>query len=190
MERITAEEAAGRLGINLRTLWRWRDAGKIAEAGRVGRSVTFYARDVDALRGVDASHDLDMADVYKRLAEADTWEDVHALKSDVADTICTHAGAEGQEAIRKAWRAACAMAATHPQGEAREAWAELARRYGSWLGKGAGDTDALIARRASGSYAGAKAEASAAPLDPAYAVAELSKGGAWGAGAPMSDNAE
>lgn len=190
MERITAEEAARRLGINLRTLWRWRDSGKIAEAGRVGRSVMFYALDVDALRGVDASRDLDMADVYKRLTEADTWEDVGALKRDVADMLCTHADGEGQEAIRKAWRAACAMAATHPQEDARGSWARRARRYGAWLGKTAEDTDALIARRATGSYASAKAEAEAAPLDPAYTVAALSKGGAWGAGAPMSDNAE
>lgn len=190
MERITAEEAAGRLGINLRTLWRWRDSGKIAEAGRVGRSVMFYALDVDALRGIDTSHDLNMADVYRRLAEADTWEDVHALKSDVADTICTHADGEGLEAIRRSWRAACAMAATHPQEDARGSWARRARRYGAWLGKTAEDTDVLIARRATGSYASAKAEAEAAPLDPAYTVAALSKGGAWGAGAPMSDNAE
>jgi len=190
MERITAEEAARRLGINLRTLWRWRDAGKIDEAGRIGRSVTFYARDVDALRGVEALHDLDMADVYRRLAEASTWEDVDALKSDVANTICSHADGRGQKVILIAWRAACAMAATHPQEDARDRWAHEARRYGAWLGKTAEDTDVLIARRATGSYASAKAEAEAAPLDPAYTVAALSKGGAWAAGAPMSDNAE
>lgn len=190
MERITAEEAARRLGINLRTLWRWRDAGKIAEAGRVGRSVMFYALDVDALRGVDASHDLDLADVYRRLALADTWEDVHALKSDVADTLCTHADGEGREAIRKAWRAASALAATHPQEGERGHWTAVARRYGAWLGVSAEETDALIARRATGSYESAKAEAEAAPLDPAYAVASLSKGEAHGVGAPMSDNAE
>lgn len=190
MERITAEEAARRLGINLRTLWRWRDAGRIAEAGRVGRSVMFYAPDVDALRGVDASRDLDMADVYRRLTEADTWEDVHALKSDVADTLCTHADAEGQEAIRKAWRAACAMAATHPQEDARAGWTRTARRYGAWLGMSAKDTDTLIARRAAGSYESAVAEAEAAPVDPAYTVAALSKGGAWGDDGAMSVNAE
>lgn len=190
MERITAEEAARRLGINLRTLWRWRDTGKIAEAGRVGRSVMFFARDVDALRGVDASRALDMADVYRRLAEAETWADVDALKRDVAATLCTHASGEGQEAVRKSWRAACALAATHPQEEERGAWAQVAIEYGAWLGKSAEDTDALIARRATGSYASAKAEAEAAPLDPAYAVAALDKGGAWGDSSPMSDNAE
>lgn len=180
MERITAEEAARRLGINMRTLWRWRDAGKIAEAGRIGRSVTFYALDVDALRGVDVSHDLDMADVYMRLKEAGTWEDVHALTHDVANTLCTHADGEGQEAIRKSWRAACAMAATHPQEDGRDRWARAARRYGAWLGKSDGETDALISRRATGSYERAKAEAEAAPLDPAYTVAALSKGRGMG----------
>lgn len=190
MERITAEEAARRLGINLRTLWRWRDAGKIAEAGRVGRSVMFYAPDVDALRGIDSSRDLDMADVYRRLAEAETWEDVHALAHDVADTLCSHAGEEGRGEIRKAWRAACAMAATHPQENARGAWAGMARRYGAWLGKSREETDALIARRATGTYENAKAEAEAAPKDPAYAVAALGAGRRWVAKTPMSDNAE
>jgi len=186
MERITAEEAARRLGVTLRTLWRWRDAGKIDEAGRIGRCVTFYARDVDALLGVDAARDLDMADVYKRLAEANTWEDVDALRNDVANTICAHADSNGREIIGRAWRAACAMAATHPHEDERKEWRRTARRYGAWLGKGAEATDALIARRAAGSYESAKAEAGAAPLDPAYAVASMDRG----ARASMSDNAE
>lgn len=80
MEQITAQEAARRLGINIRTLWRWRDAGKLKEAGRMGKTVTFYAKDVDALRGVKHEDSLTVEDVYERLSEADSWEDVQQLK--------------------------------------------------------------------------------------------------------------
>lgn len=173
MVNITAQEAARRLGVSEKTIWRWRDAGKLREAGRYGRTVVFDVQDVDALRGVDASANLTMADVYKRLANAETWEEIGALKRDVADTICLHADEEGREVITTAWRAACAMAATHPQQDARDRWTQTARTYGAWIGKTPDDTASLISLRSNVPYESAKAEAKAAPFDPAYTVAAL-----------------
>lgn len=192
-EKITAEEAARRLGITVRTLWRWRDAGKIREAGRAGNAVLFWALDVDALRGVDVSANLTLADVYMRLADVQTWEDVAELKRDVADMLCTHADGEPRDVLRKSWRAACAVAATHPDEEARGRWARTARRYGLWLGETPEDTAALISRRASGSYEKALAELEATPQDPAWTVADMTAWGTadyhrQGARRAMSDN--
>ena len=177
MEKITAEEAARRLGITQRTLWRWRDAGKIAEAGRVGRSVLFYTRDVDALRSVDAPADITLADVYMRLVVAETWEEVSAIKSEIADTLCAHTGEEGRKTIEKAWRAACAMAAAATTQTGHDNWATTAQRYGAWIGKTAEDTAKLIARRSGISVERALEEAREAKThDPAYAVAALAAG--------------
>lgn len=178
-ERIEASEAARRLGITLRTLWRWRDAGKIKEAGRAGRTVMFYAADVDRLRGVDVAEDVNLADVYIRLTEVDTWEDVDLIKDAIAATLCRHATGEALEALEKSYRAALGMAATHPREDARDRWARTARQYGRWLGRTTEETDAAIEHRArAGSfstYEAALAEAEAAPFDPAYTVAALSK---------------
>lgn len=189
-EWITAEDAARRLGINLRTLWRWRDAGKIHEAGRAGRTVMFYALDVDALLGIDAARSLDLADVYMRMTEVESWEDFRALKRDVAATLCTHATGEGLQAVEQSWRAACGLAATHPKEDARDRWARTARQYGMWLGKDPKETDAAIERRGrAGSfstYEAALAEADKAPYDPAYTVAALSKR----RDSSMSDNSD
>lgn len=40
---------------------------------------------------------LTLADVYRRLVDADSWEDVDALKRDVADTLSADATDEGRE---------------------------------------------------------------------------------------------
>lgn len=177
MEKITAEEAAIRLGVTQRTLWRWRDAGKIAEAGRVGRSVLFYARDVDALRNVDVPAEITLADVYIRLADAETWEEVSAIKRDVAATLTAQAGEEGHRIIERAWRAACAMSAAVPSQVGRDNWAIQAREYGAWIGKTAEDTEKLIARRSGISFERAREEAREAnTIEAALAVAKLAAG--------------
>ena len=164
MEKITAEEAARRLGITQRTLWRWRDAGKIAEAGRVGRSVLFYTRDVDALRSVDAPADITLADVYMRLAGADSWEEVHDLRDEVAATLCARTDQEGREAIAASWAAACSMAATHPEESAQERWVARARQLGGYIGKTWAETDEAIGGRRSESYEDARQELDMATL--------------------------
>lgn len=176
-ETITAEQAAKRLGITTRTLWRWVDAGKIRDAPRTGNYRMFYAKDVDALlyetKGIPTVADLTVFDVYKRLMEADTWEDVDALRSDMEAAICAHA--ENKGPLEDAYRAATSMAATHPREDARERWARTAREYGMWLGITAEDTDRAIRHKGrKGSYVtyeSARAELEAAPRNPAYVIA-------------------
>ena len=171
-DTITAAQAAKRLGINLRTLWRWRDAGKIAEAGRHGRTVMFNALDVDRLRGVDVAARLTMADVYVRLAGIESWEDVDALKRDVAATICHGAEGDARDAIEASYRAAQAMAATHPDEDARDRWTRTARQYGAWLDVPTEETDRAIERKANTiTYRQACEQYELAPKDPAYIVA-------------------
>ena len=176
-EKITATQAAKRLGISTRTLWRWVDAGKIQDAPRTGNMRMFYAADVDALlyetKGIPTIADMDVCDVYKRLMDAETWEDVDALKSDLAAAICAHA--KDKEPLEAAYRAATSMAATHPEQRARDRWARTAREYGAWLGVTAEETDkALRNKGRKGSYvtyATAQAELGAAPINPAYEIA-------------------
>lgn len=172
-EKITAEQAARRLGISISTLWRWRESGKIKEAGRAGRTVMFYALDVDRLMGIDETRDLNLADVYMRLAGVDSWEEVDALRRDIAATLCSHATDEGRKAVERSYRAACALAATHPDKEAAARVARRAHMYGSWLRITDEETDRLITRRAQGSYEKAREECESAPYDPAYEVARL-----------------
>lgn len=186
---ITAEQAAKRLGISLRTLLRWRDAGRISEAPRAGRTVMFYAKDVDALyyaeRGMPTPETLGLEEIYARLAALDSWEDVDALRRDVAATIC--ATAEDKQPLEDAYRAACAMAATHPDEWARGNWARTARQYGAWLGRPDTYTEGLIGKMQSSpymTYEAAKAKADAAPRDPAQAIATRALGG----GGPKSVN--
>lgn len=175
-ERITAEQAARRLGVTVRTIWNWRDSGKLREAGRAGRTVMFYALDVDRLMGIDATRDLTLADVYMRLAGVESWEDVDALKRDIAATLCSNATGEGREAVEQTYRATCAIAATHPDEDAAARAARRARMYGGWLRKTDEETDLLISEIAErGTYEDAKAESKAAPYDPAYVVARLEK---------------
>lgn len=179
-DTITAAQAAKRLGITTRTLWRWAEAGKIRDAPRAGNMRMFYAKDVDALlyetKGIPTVAELDVADVYKRLVEADSWEDIDALKADLAAAIC--ARAEDKAPLEKSYRAACSMAATHPEEAARDRWARTARQYGTWLGITAEDTDkAIRSKGREGSYttyASAKGELEAAPRDPAYEIAAAS----------------
>ena len=181
-ERITAAQAAKRLGITTRTLWRWVEAGKIKDAPRAGNYRMFYAKDVDALlyetRGIPTVADLTAFDVYRRLIEAQSWEDVDALKSDLAAAICAHAEDKGP--LERAYKAATSMAATHPREDARDRWTRTAREYGLWLGITDEDTDKAIRRKGRrGSYVtfeSAKAELEAAPLDPAYAIAAGERG--------------
>lgn len=176
-DKITAEQTAKRLGITTRTLWRWVAAGKIRDAPRTGNYRMFYAQDVDALlyetRGIPTVAALTVPDVYKRLAEAESWDDVDALKADMAAAIC--ARADDKAPLEDAYRAATSMAATHPDEDARDRWARTARRYGTWLGITAEDTRKDIANKGrKGSYVTyetAKAQLEAAPSDPAYAIA-------------------
>lgn len=175
-EKITAEQAARRLGVTVRTIWNWRDSGKLKEAGRAGRTVMFYALDVDRLLGIDATRDLTLADVYMRLAGLESWEDVDALRRDVAATLCTNATEEGREAVAQTYHAVCAMAATHPDEDAAARAARRAHMYGGWLRKTDGETDRLISEIAErATYEDAKAESKVAPYDPAYVVAKLEK---------------
>lgn len=175
-ETITAAEAAKRLGISIRTLWRWCDAGKLAEAPRAGNYRMFYAGDVDALdrkrRGVSEARAVTLEEVYVRLADG---EDVEGVKQDLAATICAGATGEGRFPLMAAYRAACSMAGTEPDGAEKEKWANLARKYGAWLGMTAEDVVGDIWRRAkTGSYCtyeSARAELKDAPKDPAYAIA-------------------
>ena len=172
-ETITANEAAKQLGITLRTLWRWRDAGRISEAGRCGKTVLFLAEDVAAMQGVERPREVRIEEVYMRLAEAQTWEDVAALRRDLAASLC--ARAEDKGPVEAAWRAATSMAATTTDAEARDRWGERARELGTWLGTPEADTDHAIRYKGrKGSYVtreSAKAELEAAPHDPAYEVA-------------------
>lgn len=172
-EQITTQEAAKRLGITVRTLWRWRDAGRVHEVARVGRQAFYDAAEIDRERHVDRPHELTMGEVYKRLAEAETWAEVEELRRDMAATICLTA--TDKEPTEAAYKAACGMAATHPDEEARQTWRERADTYASWLGLTADDTDRAIAYRTKGgtfsTYEAARAEAEEAPTDPAYVVA-------------------
>lgn len=173
-QKITAAEAAARLGINLRTLWRWRDAGRLKEAGRAGRTVLFDAAEVDELRGVRRPS-MGAADLYRRLTEAEEWADIERLRDELAAQAA--AEAEDRGPIEAAWRAACGMAATHPDEDARERWRVKAERYGAWLGMRAEETEAAIRGRGrEGSYCtyeSARAEAEAAPADPILALTAL-----------------
>lgn len=181
-DTITAQQAAKRLGITTRTLWRWAEAGRIKDAPRAGNMRMFYAADVDAILyerdGVPAVAELGVADVYKRLLVADSWEDIDALKADLAAAIC--ARAEDKAPLEAAYKAATSMAATHPEEDARDRWTATARQYGAWLGITAEDTDRSIRNKGrEGSYCtyeSAKAELEAAPRDPAYAIAAASNG--------------
>lgn len=176
-DRITAEQAAKRLGITTRTLWRWVAAGKIQDAPRTGNYRMFYAKDVDALlyetKGIPTIADLTMFDVYKRLMEVESWEDVDALKSDMEAAICAHAKDKGP--LEDAYKAATSMAATHPREDVRDRWTRTARQYGAWLGITAANVDKAIRNKGrKGSYTtyeSAKAELEAAPRNPAYAIA-------------------
>ena len=176
-DRITAPQAAKRLGITTRTLWRWVDAGKIQDAPRAGNTRMFWAKDVDRLlyeaKGIPAVESMSVADVYKRLADAETWEDIDALKTDLAAAVCAHAKDKGP--LEDAYKAATSMAATHPDEDARGRWTRAARQYGTWLGIKAEDVDKAIRTKGrKGSYVtyeSARAELGAAPKDPAYAIA-------------------
>lgn len=175
-ETITAEQAAKRLGITVRTLWRWRDAGRIAEAPRVGNYAMFYAADVERLLyerdGIPTVADLDVADVYKRLKDAETWDEVRALERDLAALVCTRA--EDKTPLVRTYKAACSMAATHPDETARDRWTEKARQYGAWLGMTATETRDRITKKANSQYVTyetARAELESAPIDPAYEIA-------------------
>lgn len=179
-DTITADEAAKRLNITIRTLWRWRDAGRIAEAPRVGNSTMFYAADVDRLRedtlGIQHVDRLTVAEIYKRLKDAETWDEVRALERDIAATVCVQA--EDQRPLEQSYDAACGMAATHPDERAREHWTEKARQYGAWLGLPTKDTDNAIARKRSSPYATyetARADLEKSPFDPAYEIAAAAK---------------
>ena len=188
-ERITTKEAAARLGITERTLWRMRDAGKLHEVERVGRQAYYDAAEVDRLReerlGVAYVERITMAEVYKRLTDADTWGEVRELLHDMAPTICLTAEDKGP--LEKSYRAACGMAATHPDEEARRRWREKADTYASWLGLTADETEKAIRYRAQdgtfATYEAARAEAAEAPTDRAYVMA-------CGQCGPMSVNSE
>jgi len=170
-ETITAAEAAKRLGVNLRTLWRWRDAGKLKEAGRAGRTVLFLAADIDELRGIKRPS-MGAAELYRRLTEAQEWRDIEALREELAAQAA--AEAEDKWPIEAAWRAACSMAACSPDQDARGRWEATAKKYGRWLGMADEETDKAIRSRArEGSYCTyetAKAELEDAPRDPILAL--------------------
>lgn len=174
-DRISAAEAAKRLGISVRTLWRWCDAGKIDEAPRTGNYRMFYAEDVEAvrsrIRGVTAARSMTTRDVYKRLKDG---EDISAIERDLAETICATARGKDRAPLEAAYRAACSMAATHPDVYERARWTEAAQRYGELLGNTDEETEALITKRENSpyvTYETAQAEVQAAPNDPAYAIA-------------------
>jgi hypothetical protein len=136
----------------------------------------FYADEVTELRAevmrTAAVSRMTVAEVYKRLAEAETWADIEELRRDMAATVCMDA--EDQQPLRDAYRAACSMAATHPDEEARRRWEETATEYGTWLGITEASTAGDISRNASSQYVTyetARAKAEDAPTDPAYAIA-------------------
>lgn len=179
-DTITADEAAKRLNVNVRTLWRWVDAGKLKDAPRAGNYRMFYAADVDRLReerlGVAHVERMTVAAIYKRLKDAETWDEVRAIERDIAATVCVQA--EDQKPLEQSYDAACGMAATHPDERARERWTEKARQYGAWLGLPTKDTDNAIARKRSSPYATyetARADLEKSPLDPAYEIAAAAK---------------
>ena len=95
------------------------------------------------------------------------------LLHDMAPTICLTAEDKGP--LEKSYRAACGMAATHPDEEARRRWRERADEYASWLGLTADETEKAIRYRAQdgtfATYEAARAEAAEAPTDPAYVMA-------------------
>ena len=191
-QTMTAEQAARRLGITLRTLWRWRAKGKIAEAPKAGRTAMFYVADVDALareaKVVPPVADMSLAQVYSRLMTAETWEDVDEIRRDAAAAICAHA--KDKTPVEAAYSAACSMAATHPHEDARGRWEETARRYGTWLAIPADETRQTIRNRERAAsfvtFESAQAELEAAPRDPAWAVAVAE----LGAGGPTSHNSD
>lgn len=169
---MTAQDVADLYHVNIRTVWRWRDSGKLKEARRAGRAVLFDREQVEALGG-GSSDTITLADVYKRLVGIESWEQVWNLRDEIAATLCSRADQEGQEAISASWSAACSMAATHPDEAARERWTNRARTLGGYIGKSWADTDEAIVVREGRSYEEARQEADAAPYDPVYKVASI-----------------
>lgn len=169
---MTAQDVADLYHVKVRTVWRWRDAGKLREAGRAGRAVLFDREEVEALGGARADS-ITLADVYMRLACVDTWEEVHDLRDEVAATLCARTDQEGREAIAASWAAACSMAATHPEESAQERWTARARQLGGYIGKTWAETDEAIGGRRSESYEDARQELDMAPFDPVYTVASI-----------------
>lgn len=166
---MTAQDVADLYRVTVRTVWRWRDAGKLREAKRAGKAVLFDRQEVEAL-GSAKAEGVTLADVYMMLATADTWERVWGIRDQIAATLCSQADERGTEAIRSSWEAACGMAATHPDGGARGRWTDTARRYGEYMGMSWDETDEAIASHGE-SYEEAKAKMDDAPRDPAYTVA-------------------
>ena len=178
--KTTVTEAAKRLGVTTRTVYRWLDSGKIKESGRAGNAILLSSDEVDRLArergGVPAAKSMTLAEVYVRLTDAEEWADVDAIRKDMAAVICSTAAEVGP--LVKAWEAACSMAATNPDDEERGRWAATAQEYGRWLGRSDDETARAISHKAQrGSfttYGSAMAESEAAPADPAYVIAAQS----------------
>lgn len=166
---MTAQDVADLYHVTVRTVWRWRDSGKLREAKRAGKAVLFDRQEVEALGSAD-DEGVTLADVYMALATADTWERVWGIRDQIAATLCSQADERGTEAIRSSWEAACGMAATHPDEDARGRWADTARRYGKYMGMTWEETDEAIASHGE-SYEEAALRAKESPYDPAYTVA-------------------
>ena len=162
---MTAQDVADLYHVTVRTVWRWRDSGKLREAKRAGKAVLFES-------GIYAKLPADMSEplALVALATADTWERVWGIRDQIAATLCSQADERGTEAIRSSWEAACGMAATHPDEDARGRWTDTARRYGKYMGMTWEETDEAIASHGE-SYEEAALRAEESPHDPAYTVA-------------------
>lgn len=178
--KMTTAQAAERLGVTVRTIWRWRDAGTLGEAPREGGNAhLFYVDDVERLRAeregtAPAPASPTAAWAYLRLTACESWDDVERLRRELAALICQTADDKGP--LEDAWRAACSMAATHPDQGARGRWTDKAATYGGWLGKPGEETTRAIEHKAQAgsfcTYESARDEAAAAPDDPAMAIAQ------------------
>ena len=171
---MTAQDVAELYHVTVRTVWRWRDAGRLHEAKRVGKSILFDRSEVESL-GIAKADSVTLADVYMMLSAADTWERVWEIRDRIAATLSEQADERGTDAIRKSWGAAVAMAATHPDKEARGRWTDKAHSLGGFLGRKWGETDEAIAAYV-GSYDDAKALMASAPHDPVYTIAHAKDG--------------
>lgn len=166
---MTAQDVADLYHVTVRTVWRWRDSGKLREAKRAGKAVLFDRVEVEAL-GTAKAEGVTLADVYMMLTTADTWERVWGIRDQIAATLCAHADERGMEAIRGSWEAACGMAATHPDEDARGRWTDTARKYGKYMGMTWDETDKAISTHGE-TYEDAAQRAKAAQYDPVYTVA-------------------
>lgn len=176
--KTTVAQAAKRLGVTTRTLYRWMADGKIKEAGRAGNTILLASEEVERLareRGnAPAPKTMDLAEAYVRLRDAGDDGGRESVMDDMAAAICATAADRGP--LVSSWEAMCSMAATHPDGAGQ--WSAKAHTYGAWLGRSDDDTDKAIAHKAqAGSFTtaeSAEAEAKAAPADPAYVIASAS----------------